>query len=154
MECWPEAPPWSHMFGHIVHTLWGTGHSERCRRGPWPHRHWPHLLGSLSSPSSPTPAASISRGSADLGTARQFLFPEIYVWPFSSIVCHTSDLLKQCVSYRFCSPALTSLFCSSKQTFSIYRSVCWQGEISSPGQGGCTESPAPWAQRPGMVQNL
>lgn len=40
------------------------------------------------------------------------------------IVCHPSDLLKQCVSYRFCSPAWTSLFCSSKQTFSIYRSVC------------------------------
>lgn len=58
-----------------------------------------------------------------LGTAGQSVFTEISAWPFPSIVSCPSDLLKQCVSYRFCLPAWASLFYSSKQTVSIYRSM-------------------------------
>lgn len=51
------------------------------------------------------------------------VFTEISAWPFPSIVSCPSGLLKQCVSYRFCLPALTSLFCPNKQTVNIYRSM-------------------------------
>lgn len=120
----PEAPPWSHVFCHILHALWGSGHSERRRGGPWPLRHWPCLFRGFSTPTSHHPELLAQvRGSAGLGRARQFLSAEILLWPFPSIVCCPSDLLKPCVSYRFCLPALTSLFCSSKQPFSIYRSL-------------------------------
>lgn len=55
------------------------------------------------------PAPAGARGS---GTAGQPLLADISAWPSPSTVSCTSDLLKQCVSYRFCLPALTSLFCS------------------------------------------
>ena len=82
-----------------------------------------NLFRASSTSHPPPPAAGTSQGCAGLGPARQFLFAEILRGLFPSIVCCPSDLLKPCVSYRFCLPALTSLFCSSKQTFSIYRSL-------------------------------
>lgn len=131
-ECSPETCLGHTCTPHPPRPL-GTGHSERPSQT---------CLGSLEALSSPRAANTIKglqvwelQGSFSLPSSLHILLP--------SIVCHPRDWLKQCVSYRFCLPARTSLFSSSKQTFSIYRSAHLTRGIWSPGQGGFTESPAP-----------
>lgn len=107
-------PACLHVCSHILHTLWALVIQRGALDGAPTHSDTP--MASLETLSSLSAANTI--GSVSLGTPRQFLHS---ICP--SIVSCLRVWLKQCVSYRFCLPALASLFCSSKQTFSIYRSV-------------------------------
>lgn len=119
MACSPETRS-RHAWTAISSTPFGCWSFREVSWRPWPLSDI--CLASSEAPSSPELPAQ-QRVCRSGNCKAVSLYRVLCVAFFPSIVCHPRGWLKQCVSYRFCLPALISLFCSSKQTFSIYRSV-------------------------------
>lgn len=131
--------------------VWAGSPTLTTSSTPWPFREapWrPMASQTLASPprgsSTPCPQLPAQAEGLWVWELQSSFSVEISAWSFPSITFYClppSDLLKQCVSYRFCLLALTSLCCFGKQTFSIYRSAHLTKRNLEAWTSGCSESP-------------